>query len=356
MKVAIVYDRVNKWGGAERVLLSLKKIFPQAHLFTSVYDLKKAPWARKFKKIKTSFLQYVPFAKGNHEYYAILMPLAFESFNFKNYDLVISVTSEAAKGIVTNSETKHICYLLTPTRYLWSGYNTYFNNNLIKIISKPAVNYLRFWDKRSAHRVDKLITISEEVRMRAKKYYNLGSDVVYPSYDEKKFFKKTRMKRNDNYLIVSRLVSYKKVDLAVKAFNDIGLPLIIVGEGRQEKYLKSIAKPNIIFKSKLTDESLRQYYETSKALIHPQREDFGIVAVEAQACGLPLIAYGKGGAVETVINGKTGIFFENQTKKDIINAILRFQKMKFKERDIIKNAKRFTEKRFLEEFQKITNV
>lgn len=318
---------------------------------------KNAPWAKKFVKVKTSFLQAIPHARNNHEYYALLMPLAFESFNFKKYDLVISVTSEAAKGVVTDSNTKHICYLLTPTRYLWSSYNNYFKNNLFKFISKPAINYLRYWDKRSAHRVDKLIVISNEVKKRAKKYYKLNSEVIYPPYDDS-IFRKSKgcsKKRNNNFLLVSRLVSYKKVDLAIKAFNEMQLPLIIIGEGRKEEYLKSIAKNNIKFIKKLSDKKLAKYYETSKALIHPQREDFGIVAVEAQAMGLPVIAFAKGGAAETVINGKTGILFEKQTKRAIISATMLFAKKKFVEKQIVSNAKRFSEKRFLKEFKRTIN-
>src|SRR3990172_1252396 len=163
-KVAIVYDRVNKWGGAERVLLTLHEMFPDAPLYTSVYDEKNASWAKVFSNIYTSFLQKIPFAKGNHEFLAPLMPLAFESFNFNDYDLVISVTSEAAKGIITKSGTTHICYCLTPTRYLWSGYEEYFKNPILKFISKPFVSYLRMWDKIAANRPDKIIAISTEVK------------------------------------------------------------------------------------------------------------------------------------------------------------------------------------------------
>src|SRR3989338_4440016 len=179
MKVALVYDRVNKWGGAERVLLALHKIFPDAPLYTSVYDNDKAPWAKVFK-IKTSFLQNFPFASQNHEFYAPLMPLVFESFSFDEYDLVISVTSEAAKGILTKPQTKHICYCLTPTRYLWSGYEDYFKNPILRFISKQVVFYLRFWDKIASQRPDVLIAISKEVQKRIKKYYDRDSSIIYP--------------------------------------------------------------------------------------------------------------------------------------------------------------------------------
>src|SRR3990172_2765359 len=169
-KIALVYDRVNKWGGAERVLLALHEMFPKAPLYTSVYDSKNAPWAQVFPKVVTSFLQKLPFAKSNHEFLAPLMPLAFESFDFSGFDLVISVTSEAAKGIKTRFGTLHVCYCLTPTRYLWSGYDDYFKGSPFKVVTKPIINYLRWWDKRAAKRPDVMIAISSEVQNRIKKY------------------------------------------------------------------------------------------------------------------------------------------------------------------------------------------
>jgi hypothetical protein len=180
MKVAIVYDRVNKWGGAERVLLTLHEMFPEAPLYTSVYDPKGAHWAKAFPKIYTSFLQKFFLAKSNHEFYALLLPMAFESFNFDKYDLVISVTSEAAKGIITKPGTRHICYCLTPTRYLWSGYEEYFENRILRFVTKPFVNYLRKWDEIVAQRPDEIIAISTAVQERIKKYYNRESKIVFP--------------------------------------------------------------------------------------------------------------------------------------------------------------------------------
>ena len=179
MRVALVYDRVNKWGGAERVLLALNKIFPKADLFTSVYNKEKAEWAKVFN-VKTTFLQKFPLAKSSHQFYATLMPIAFENLNFEGYDLVISVTSESAKGIITKPETLHICYCLTPNRYLWSSFDDYFTNPLLRFISKPAVSYLRMWDKTSAQRPDKYIAISTAVKDRIKKYYGKDSEVIYP--------------------------------------------------------------------------------------------------------------------------------------------------------------------------------
>ncbi|OGH13827.1 MAG: hypothetical protein A2860_02305 [Candidatus Levybacteria bacterium RIFCSPHIGHO2_01_FULL_37_33] len=354
MKVALVYDRVNKWGGAERVLLALHKIFPDAPLYTSVYDKDKAPWAKVFS-VKTSFLQNFPFASGNHEYYAPLMPLAFESFTFDEYDLVISVTSEAAKGIITKPGTLHICYCLTPTRYLWSGYDEYFKNPILRFISKPVVSYLRFWDRIASQRPDTFIAISREVQKRIKKYYNRDSDIIYPPIQiqnpklqipNKSLNTKYKIPNTEYFLIVSRLVPYKKIDLAVKVFNKLGLPLKIVGTGIEENRLKRMAKPNIEFLGYLTDKELVEYYKECQALIFPQEEDFGLTIPEAQSFGKPVIALKKGGALDIVTDGKTGIFFEVQSKKSLEDAILKFQKMNFNPQDSIKNAEKFNFEEF----------
>lgn len=367
MKVALVYDRVNKWGGAERVLLALHKIFPNAPLYTSVYHPQKVPWAKVFK-VRTSFLQNFPFAKAHHELYAALMPLAFESFNFDEYDLVISVTSEAAKGIITKPDTLHICYLLTPTRYLWSGYEDYFKNPILKFISKPIVLYLRSWDKVAAQRPDRLIAISREVQERIKKYYDRDSSIIYPPLmlssgiisegvklshlEGVKVSQTSNIKHQsirvapsptkDYFLIVSRLVPYKKIDLAIRVFNKLNLPLKIIGAGSQKRELKAISEDNIKFLGDLTDSDLVKYYKECRALIFPGKEDFGLAIVEAQSFGKPVIAYNGGGARETIVNEKTGIFFDNQTQKDLEKAILSFMDKKFDPRASFDNSRKFS--------------
>jgi glycosyltransferase involved in cell wall biosynthesis len=342
-KVALVYDRVNKWGGAERVLMSLHEIFPEAPLYTSVYDEKNAPWAKVFPEVKTSFLQKFPFAKSNHEILAPFMPLAFESFDFSDFDLVISVSSEAAKGIKTKPETTHVSYVLTPTRYLWSHYDEYFKNKILKKLASPVVNYLRKWDKIAATRPDAIIGISTVVQSRIKKYYKRDSMIIFPpaGIDGGK-----KMKNGKYYLIVSRLVSYKKVDLAVKAFNKLGKPLIIVGTGREEAKLKRIAGKNIKFAGQVPEEALEEYYLGARALVMPQEEDFGIVSIEAQSVGVPVIAYKKGGAIDTVIPGKTGVFFESQTPESLITAVMRFEKNKFVVDNLFTNAGKFSKESF----------
>ena len=346
MKVALVYDRVNKWGGAERVLLTLHEMFPEAPLYTSVYDERKASWAKVFPKIYTSFLQKVPFVKSNHELFGWLMPLAFETFNFDMYDLVISVTSEAAKGIITKPKTRHICYCLTPTRYLWSHYDLYFKNNFLKFISKPVINYLKVWDKIAASRPDEFIAISTEVKKRIKKYYDRGSKVIFPPVSTPEVAIANHS-RSGYFLIVSRLVGYKRVDLAVKAFNKLKLPLVVVGTGSQANNLKLIAGNNIKFTGEVSEEALIKYYQGAKALILPQEEEFGIVSVEAQSFGVPVIAFKKGGALDSVVEGRTGIFFLKQEVDSLVSAVAQFnQRPVFDRPSLVKNARRFSKDNF----------
>jgi len=351
MKVALVYDRVNKWGGAERVLLALHKIFPDAPLYTSVYNKEKAPWANVFE-VKTSFLQNFPKAKTSHELYAVLMPMAFESFNFDEYDLVISVTSEAAKGIITKPKTLHICYLLTPTRYLWSGYDDYFKKPLLRFFSKPAVAYLRSWDKIASQRPDEYIAISTEVKNRIKKYYGRDSGIIFPPLMMPVDIRSDSKTSGDYFLVVSRLTNfYKRVDLVVKACNDLKLPLKIVGEGADQKVLKSMAGPTVEFLGNLTDEKLSDYYRNCKALIFPGLEDFGLVMAEAQAFGKPVIAYRGGGALDIVKEGITGEFFDEQTVESLKGVLKSFDKTRYNTKLCIGNSERFLFKAFEKNFR-----
>jgi glycosyltransferase involved in cell wall biosynthesis len=347
MRIALVYDRVNKWGGAERTLLALHEIFPNAPLFTAVYSPRKALWAKIFPKVVPSFLNNVPYFQDKHELLGTFTPIAFESFDLTGFDLVISVTSEAAKGILTGPKTKHLCYMLTPTRYLWSGYDLYFKNRLLRAISRPIVNYLRRWDKIAASRPDKIIAISPEVQKRIHEYYGKPSKVIFPPIDLPGVVKDT--KRDNFFLIVSRLVTYKKVDLAVKAFNKLGLPLYIVGTGSAMWKLKLMAKKNIKFLGETTDRERNYYYDHCRALVFPQEEDFGIVAVEAQAHGAPVIAYKAGGALDTVVDGVTGIFFLRQEVDSLVAAVAQFNRAAFSRSRLLANAKRFSKERFKRE-------
>lgn len=353
MKVAIVYDRVNKIGGAERVLESLGEIFPKATLFTSVYNKSKTPWAKKFK-IRTSFLQKIPFLNLRHEYIPYLMPIAFENFDFKNYDLIISVTSEGAKGIISPPNAHHVCICLTPTRYLWSGYKTYFKNPVLKIISKPIVAYLKKWDFQAAQKPDKIIAISENVKNRVKKYYKRDSVVIHPPSDRlfQKNVKNKKPSEKNYFLVVSRLVDYKRIDLAVKSCKKLDLNLVVIGEGKEREKLEAISGNKTFFKGKVSDEDLVSYYKNCNALIFPGEEDFGITMVEAQLAGKPVIAYGRGGALEIVKNGKTGIFFDTQTVESLSNVLKKFKKFRYNSNYCRQNAKKFGEEKFKREFNK----
>lgn len=355
MKIAFVYDRINKWGGAERILLSLHKMYPQAPIYTSVYST-DARWARKIKIIP-SFLQKIPFAKKHHEYFASLMPLAFESFQLESYDIVISVTSEAAKGIITRPKTRHICICLTPTRYLWSGYMQYFKNETFRFITSPLVSYLRRWDKVASNRPDIIVAISENVRRRIDKYYGRKSEIIYPPSDL--LFKRAVSKKEleiDNYfLVVSRLVDYKNVDIAIKACNKLKLPLVIVGEGHEKEKLMEIAGGTIQFVGKVSDAMLLRYYKNCRAFIFPGDEDFGITMVEAQHSGKPVIALRSGGANEIVIDGKTGVFFDKPTIVSLVDVLKKFKPSRYNSTACKRNAQRFTENKFMRDMSNLVN-
>jgi glycosyltransferase involved in cell wall biosynthesis len=362
MKVALIYDRVNKWGGAERVLLALHEVFPKADLFTAVYSPAKAKWAKVFPKVIPSFLRKIPLTSSNHEFLGTFTPFAFESFDFGEYELVISVTSEAAKGIITRPGTTHICYCLTPTRYLWSAHDYYFAKPpakfrfipFFKYLSRPLVKHLKAWDKMAAQRPDKMIAISTAVRQRIRKYYQRDAQVIFPPVDTNKFIPKD-VKKGNYYLVVSRLIPYKRVDLAIAAFNKLGLPLLIVGSGSEEGRLRQLAKRNIKFVGEVPDEELADYYRKSKALIFPQEEDFGIVVLEAQATGTPVIAFKAGGALDTVILGKTGLFFDKQTVSSLMATVRKFQSLKFDPGQLRKGAESFSKERFKKEFLETVN-
>lgn len=331
-RVAIVYDKVTAFGGAERVLLALHEMFPEAPLFTAVYNPDTAPWAHVFARIQTSFVQYLPQARWKPQLYSPLMPLAFEQFDFKNFDIVISVTSYDAKGIITQPKTKHICYCLTPTRYLWSenGYEKFrgfgFLNKPIHVLKYLFLPRLRQWDQLAASRPDAMVTISNKVARRVKKYHKRDSVIVYPPVDSAFFTPSSKReeeeklgpgKLQDYYLVVGRLVGYKRIDLVVKVFNSLKWPLVVIGRGSEEDHLKKMnSNPSTIFVGNVTDRELREYYRHCKALIMPQEEDFGIVGLEALSCGKPVISFKNSGIAE-LLNDKVGATFENQTEEDV---------------------------------------
>jgi len=361
LKIAIVYDWIDKWGGVERVLLTFHEMFPKAIFYTSYFDGKNASWAKDFT-IRTSFIQKLPnIFKRSRIASLPFYPYAFESFNFNDYDLIISITSSFAKAIITQPNTLHICYLLTPARFLWSHINEYFSSSFAKKLVNPYLNDLKKWDKIASQRPDKIISISQTVVERCKKYYGRESEVIYPPFDKEywdKINSKPQLKTQNYYLVVSRLERYKKVDLVIKTFNQLqNLNLIIVGKGTEENKLKQIAGKNIQFVKDLSDEELSCLYSQAQALIMPQEEDFGYVALEAQFFGCPVIAYNKGGATETVIDGETGLFFNKQSVDSLTDALERFDKISYNLRENTvkfgwKNTEKFNKDRFIENFQR----
>lgn len=361
MNVALVYDRVNKMGGAERVLLALHELFPKAPLYTAVYNPKTAAWASVFR-VEPTWMNQVPFAKTNHELYPWLTPFAFESIEFDTYDVVISVTSAEAKSIITKPKTLHICYCLTPTRYLWSGYQTYQKypgfgvlSSVSRFFLKTLRPVLQSWDRVSSTRPDYMVTISNHVAKRIKRYYHRISDaVIYPPVDTD-FFIPSKEQANAYYIYVSRLVSYKRPDIVIDAFNKNGYPLVVIGEGSEKKSLMEKSKGNITFTGGiLSDTELLHYYQNAKALVFTGEEDFGIVAGEAQSVGKPVIAYAKSGIAEIVVDGKTGILFHEQTVPSFSKAIELFERTRFDANACRLQALKFTKDRFKEEFLTFT--
>ena len=367
-KIAIVYDWIDKWGGIERVLLTLHEMFPNAIFYTSYFDQETASWAKDLK-IKTSYLQKFPnFIKKNRILSFLFYPFIFELFDFSGFDLVISVTSSFAKSVITKPGTKHICYLLTPTRYLWSHQQDYIKNKLINYLIRGYLDKIKKWDWVAGQRPDEIISISETVKNRCLKYYKRDSEIIYPPFDReywnnikskvKSQKSKVQFKSKKYFLIVSRIELYKKVDLAIKVFNKLNKHLIIVGEGSQTNKLKQIAGNNITFLSNLSDVELGNTYSNAQALIMPQEEDFGYVSLEAQFFGCPVIADKRGGALETIIDGKTGIFFVNQNEQNLRGAIERFNRIKYNLRNKVrkfemKDTERFSKERFIGNFLKI---
>ena len=370
MKIAIVYDWLDKWGGVERLLLILAEMYPNAWFYTSYFDPAKAAWAKNLN-IKTSYIERMPdFIKKNRKSSIPFYPFAFESFDFSGYDLVISASSGFAKGIITRPPTKHICLLLTPTRYLWIHPDEYKTNTPWL---KPYVKYLKKWDRIAAQRPDTIISISKTVQERAKVYYKRNSTVIYPPFDirywsdikalmsNSKYQIKSKIQilDHDFFLIVSRLEAYKKVKLAIQTFNNLSNKrLIIVGTGSQLNELKNLAKSNIFFLADATDKELGLYYSNAQGLIMPQEEDFGLVALEAQFFGCPVISFRKGGALETVIENQTGIFFDKQTVDSLSDCINQYDKIKISIKKKMEvngpiNCQRFSKEEFITKIQNI---
>ncbi|MFC1701034.1 glycosyltransferase [Patescibacteria group bacterium] len=356
MRVALVHDYLNQYGGAERVLEALCQIFPKAPIYTLFYDKKSTGFVFESRKIYTSFLQKIPFLKSHHRSFLMLMPFAIEQFDLSQYDLVLSDSASYAKGILTPLGTRHICYCHTPIRYAWDDSQKYIDefgySSFVKKFIPFFMNYIRVWDEQAALRVDKFIANSNFVANRIKKYYHQDSVVVYPPVRTDLFFVSNK-KPKKYFLMVGRFLPYKMFDLAIDAFNQLGLPLKIVGDGPEKNRLMRKAKDNIEFVGLVSNKKLREYYSNCQALIFPQEDDFGIVAVESMASGRPVIAYKSGGALEIVKSGITGLLFDEQTPECLIQTVLKFNSCDFNPQFIRAEAMKFNQEVFKEKIKNI---
>ncbi len=352
-KVAIIHYWLVNMRGGEKVVESLCRLYPQADIYCLVADKSQLSPALLKHNIYTSFLQKMPGSIKHYNKYIALMPFALEQFDLTKYDLVISSESGPAKGVLTRADTAHLCYCHSPMRYLWDFYHDYLKeaNPLIRFFMRPVFHYLRMWDRLSAGRVDLIMTNSKTVARRVKRWWEREAQVVYPYVPE---FEKTPRNCSDDsaYLCLGQLVGYKRVDLAVRACTMTNRKLIVAGIGTELEKLQKIAGPTISFAGWVSDKEASRLYATSKALLFPGEEDFGFTPVEAQYAGCPVVAYAKGGALETVIDGKTGLFFEEQTAESLIECLDRFEKLEFDQDIMEQHVKQFSEKLFHENISK----
>ena len=350
-RIALAHDWLTGMGGGERVLLALKQLYPEAPIFTSVYNPDRLPEEFRTFDIRTSWLQRVPLAKRKHQLFPLLRAKAFESFEFDDFDIVISDSSSDAKGIRVNPRTTlHICYCHTPTRYYWSHYEDYRRrpgfgrlDPLIRPVIPLLVRRMRRWDYAAAQRVDLFIANSVAVKRRIKKYYGRDSVVIFPPVDFERF--ELGNSRRSGLLAVGRQIAYKRFDLAVLAANRLNLPLTVVGDGPERQRLGKLAGPTVRF-IKLNDRQLAETYAAAELLLFPGEEDAGIVPLEAMASGTPVVAYARGGALESVVDGQTGVLFKPQSVEGLCAAIQKAGNIKWDRPSIRSHAEQFSRPRF----------
>ena len=376
LKVALVHDWLTGMRGGEKCLEAFCNMFPDAHLYTLICQKNSLSPSIKRMRIRTSRLQFFPFVEKYYRYLLPIMPAVIEQFELKGYDLILSSNHCVAKGIKIEKNTCHICYCHTPMRYIWDQSSQYFNKTnagLVTRFSFPLIKkYLQRWDIRTSESVDFFIANSQHISNRIKRIYNRESEVIYPPVNTN-FFKLSDSE-DDYYLVVSAFAPYKRIDLAIKAFNQLRYPLKIIGNGQCEKQLRKMAGPNIEFLGYIEGNELKHYYSQCKAFIFPGEEDFGITPLEAQASGRPVIAFGKGGALETIIpfaplekaadkrgrkgdNTPTGVFFYQQTAESLVEAVQRFEKIadKFESKKIREHTLKFDREVFKKKIKEFIN-
>ena len=354
MKVAIVHDWLNQMGGAEVVLETLVDMFPGAPVYTAIYWAEGMPAAYRQWDIRTTWMDRLPGIYRRHQPYLLLYPLAFDGLLLEGYDLVISNKSAFCLGVRTSPGTCHFCYCLTPTRFVWD-LDTYVRREQVgrvtRSLIRPFIPWMQRWERAAATRTDAMISISTEVQDRVRRYYGLESAVLYPPVDTARFASAPARSGGDYFLIVSRLIPYKRIDLAVQAFTELGLPLWIGGDGRDRARLEAMAGPNVRFLGYVPDEELAPLMAGCRAFVFPGLEDFGLTPVQAMAAGRPVIAYAGGGALNSVVEGLTGTFFHEQTPESLAAAVREWDEAVFDPETIRAHALQFDSSLFKARFQ-----
>jgi len=347
MKIALVHDYLNQYGGAERVLEEFHAIWPDAPVYTSIYDPDRMPERYRDWDIRASGLNRLPFARRKHQALLFMLPQVFEAFDLDDYDLVVSSSSGFAHGVLTLPETLHVCYCHSPPRFLWDYHNYARREGLsgpARMLVEHALPRLRAWDRVTADRADAWIATSRLVSARIERFYNKSSAIIPPPAPVHRF--DVARGPGDYFLLLMRLVGWKRPDIAVEACTRLGLPLVVAGEGRERKRLERLAGPSVSFVGHADDAQIRELLAGCKALILPSEEDFGLTPLEAMAAGRPVIAYGRGGVLDTVVPGRTGDFFEQQTTDSVAEALMRFDPGQYNARDIRGHVEQFDSGRF----------
>jgi glycosyltransferase involved in cell wall biosynthesis len=352
--IAFVIDALPSLGGAEKVLFTALEIFPQADVFTLVYNkrvLKRTPLGRR--SVRTSFIDWLPLAHRQHRLFLPLMPYAIEQFDLRNYETIVSFSYAVAHGVRNFNGARHISYTFTPMRYAWMNLNINGTHNPMNRVMDQFMKAFRAWDQKAASHVHQFVAISQAVSNRIASAYQRDADIIYPPVDVDQFAPAAT--REDFYITVTRLVPHKRVDILVQAFSQLDLPLLIVGEGPERRHLASKAKPNIQFLGYQPDEQVKELLGKARGFVCATEEDFGIAIVEAQAAGCPVIAYGKGGALETVIDEQTGVFFTEQSPESLIEALQKFERVYscFHGPDLVLNSHRFQKENFISRFKEL---
>ncbi len=347
MRVALVHDWLTGMRGGERCLIAIIQLFPDADIFTLVHRAGRVASEIEARPIHTSFVHRLPYSATRYRYYLPLFPRAIERFNLAGYDLVISTSHCVAKGVIRAGQARHLCYCFTPMRYIWDLFESYVGphrtNRLMRSLAAIAAQRLRRWDVSASDRVDSFVACSHHIRRKIERFYGRQATVVYPPVAVDRF--RANAPREDFYLLVSALVPYKRIDLAISTFNRLGRKLKIVGEGTEYRLLRRSAGPTIEFTGRLTDPEVAELMARCRAFVFPGEEDFGIAAVEAQAAGAPVIAYSAGGVLESVTD-QTGVFFAPQTVEALIAAVRQLDDREFSPQTLRQNAMRFSEKAF----------